>query len=153
MANTGAAPADFASPVGQVRLLMGDTDPANVDVDAGTGEYAWFSDAELTGFLALNNADPRRAAIAGLRLVAMTPALKLRKWTSADLQVDGAAITAEINALIDSLQEDILARARAEGYFHVAHEPRERPIWDRPGPIGHEGPPFLTAGIPYWDFP
>lgn len=153
MANTGAAPADFASPVGQVRLLMGDTDPANVDVDAGTGEYAWFSDAELTGFLALNNADPRRAAIAGLRLVAMTPALKLRKWTSADLQVDGPAITAELNELINALQADILAADRAAGFFQVVTEPKPIPIWERPGPIGHEGPPFLTGGIPYWDFP
>jgi hypothetical protein len=151
MANQGVAPADFTSPVGQTRLFMGDTDAVNPT--NGLGDYVWFGDAELAGFLALCNNDPRRAAVSALRIVAMTPAMKLRKWTSADLQVDGAAITAEINALIDSLQEDIKANDAASGYFEISREHHERPFWDLPGPIGQEGPPFLTAGIPFWDFP
>lgn len=126
---------------------MGDTDAANVA--EGQGEYVWFSDDELGAFLALNNADPRRAAVAALRIVAMTPALKLRKWTSADLQVDGAAITTALLDLIEGIEKGIDKTDAASGYFHIATEDCPVPIWDQPGPIGQAGPPYLVPGFPY----
>jgi hypothetical protein len=51
-ANQGVAPPDFTTAVGQVRLLIGDTDPV-VDEGALVGTYVFYSDAEIAGLLAL----------------------------------------------------------------------------------------------------
>jgi hypothetical protein len=147
MANQGVAPVDFTSPVGQTRALMGDTDPANVE--GSSGEYVWFGDDELGAFLAMNNGDPRRAAVAALRIVAITPALKLKKWTSADLQVDGAAITKALTDLIASIEAGIAATDEAYGFFGIVTPPAPTPWWELNAPNAQPGPPFLVPGFPY----
>lgn len=101
MANAGIAPPDFSTDVGRVRLLTSDTDASNIS--AGSGEYLWSSDAEITALIDLTGT-PERAAIRILRLVAMTPAMQLKKWSSADLSVDGAAITNALRALIKDIE-------------------------------------------------
>lgn len=148
MANSGVAPVDFESPVGTVRVLMGDTDAANVQ--DGRGEYVWFSDDELGVYLRLNGGDPRRAAVAALRVVAMTPALKLKKWQSADLAVDGPAITKELSALISSIEAGIASADAADSYFSIDTERSPlRPWWDDPliPYPAQPGPPFFVPGF------
>lgn len=112
MANEGAVPIDFTSPVGQVRLLIGDTDA--VPVDAATGRYVWFSDPELSAFLALYP-DPRRAAVSALRTIAPVAALRLKKWSEGALQVDGPAITTALIDLAETIEKGIKEADRAEG--------------------------------------
>jgi hypothetical protein len=107
MANAGITPPDFETPVGQVRLLTSDTDSVPSDpVVAGQGDYLWSSDAEIQALIDLTGS-PQRAAIRILRLVAMTPAMQYKKWSSADLSVDGAAITRALRELINDIEKSI----------------------------------------------
>lgn len=110
--NQGISPIDASSPVGQVRLLTGDTDATDVGVN-GRGEYMWMSDAEIEGYITLHGS-PQRAAVFILRLVAMTPAMQYKRWSSADLSVDGPAITSALRALIADIEKTIDAGAAAE---------------------------------------
>lgn len=112
-ANQGVAPPAFDTAVGQVRLLIGDTDPQNVS--GGFGTYAFYSDAELTALLTLHGSDARRCAVACLRAIAITPALKLKKWSSADLMVDGPAITNSLLAAARAIESGINADAVTTG--------------------------------------
>lgn len=104
MANAGIAPPDFATDVGKVRLLTSDTDPSNVA--NGEGEYIWSSDDEITALLELTGS-PQRAALRILRLVAMTPSMQYKKWSSADLSVDGPAITRALRELINDIEKSL----------------------------------------------
>lgn len=107
MANAGVAPTDLTSNVGLVRLFVGDTDPTSVS--GGMGEYLWYSDAEVTAFLGQYGDDPRRVAIRILRNVAISQSLILKKWTSADLSVDGPAITEQLLKAAKDLEDEAAA--------------------------------------------
>lgn len=104
MANLGVAPVDPTNPVGQVRLLLGDTDATNVV--NGRGEYLWYSDAEIAGLLTLYNGSPFRTTVRILRNIAGSQTLLLKKWKSADLEIDGAAITMSLLSLADAIEAD-----------------------------------------------
>jgi len=104
MANTGIAPLDPTTPVGQVRLLLGDTDPQNITF--GQGTYLWYSDDELAALVALYNTSVFRTAVRILRNIAASESLKLKKWSSAQLAVDGAAITMGLTELANSIEAD-----------------------------------------------
>ena len=104
MPNLGASPVDFGLPVGQVRALLGDTDAINVS--GGEGEYMWFSDDEITAFLALYDTNPKRAAARALITVAGSQALLLKKWSADDLHVDGAAIAESLRKLAKDLVDE-----------------------------------------------
>lgn len=116
--NQGAAPVDFETAVGQVRLLIGDTDPVPGTEDAldGVGTYVFFSDREITAYIALTGG-PRAAAAQILRAIAASTALKLKKWTSADLAVDGPAIASALlraAAALDTAESNVAAAADQE---------------------------------------
>lgn len=105
--NQGVAPPVFTTPVGQVRLLTSDTDPTPLEPDEpGTGSYTWSSDAEIEALIELTGS-PQRAALRILRLVAMTPAMQYKKWSSADLSVDGPAITRALRELINDIEKSL----------------------------------------------
>lgn len=110
MANQGVAPPDFTTAVGQVRLLIGDTDPV-VDDGAVLGSYVFYSDAEIAALLGIYGPDPRRTAAAMLRTIAMTPALLLKKFQSADVAVDGPAVADSLLAIAAALEESIASGA------------------------------------------
>lgn len=96
MANLGRYPVDLASPIGMVRLELGDTDPTGISTDEsgeGQGHFIWYSDAELTAMLVMYSNDPRRLAIRLLRQIAVSQSLLLKKFSSQQLSVDGPAIT------------------------------------------------------------
>lgn len=103
--NQGKYPIDAESLVGQVRVLISDDEAQNVS--AGLGEYLWYSDAGIQGLLRMWDENPKRVAIYILRLVAMTPAMQYKKWSSADLTVDGPAITRALNGVIDSIEKSL----------------------------------------------
>lgn len=104
MANRGVYPPVFTTSVGRVRLLTSDTDATNIA--DGQGDYIWSSDEEITALIELTGS-PERAALRILRLVAMTPAMKLKKWSSADLSVDGAAISRALRDLINDIEKSL----------------------------------------------
>lgn len=115
--NEGAVPVDFASPVGRVRLLIGDTDadPLTLDATSGTGTYVFFSDAEIEAFLTTRGGNTNRAAATILRAIAASQALKLKKWSSADLLVDGSAIANSLLAAARAFEQEADASDVAAG--------------------------------------
>lgn len=70
--NRGVAPPDTDTPVGAVRVGVGDTDWSELDPpELGYGNYALFSDAELELFLTLSDGNvPRAIAMAYIKLAA-----------------------------------------------------------------------------------
>lgn len=105
-ANQGTAPLDPDSFAGQVRLLVGDTDPTVANpVETGKGTYLWYSDEEINGLSALFGNNPRRVAAQVLRSISFSQIMLLKKFTSADLAVDGASIADSIRALARDLDE------------------------------------------------
>lgn len=116
--NSGASPVDLTTQVGLVRVLVGDTDPKDFDPPIeGQGEYSWFSDDEITAMLPVFSDDPRRVAIQVLSLVSISQALKLKKWSSDDLSVDGPAIASAIEKTIARLSAEVTADT--ENYFDI----------------------------------
>ena len=106
MSNEGVTPVDYTSLVGQVRALIGDTESIALDPPvAGQGEYMWYSDGALTGLLSVYGDNPLKAAAQGLRIVASSQALLLKKWNADDLGVDGAAIAEALRKLAADLDK------------------------------------------------
>ena len=106
--NVGVNPPDFNTVAGQVRLLVGDTTPADLETPTpGQGQYAWYSDTELEALGDQFAGNPKRVAIWVLSQVSISQALLLKKWTSEDLQVDGPAITRGIEATLKRLAAEI----------------------------------------------
>ena len=85
MANEGIAPPDFSTDTGKFRLLIGDLNATNIN--AGTGEYAFFSDLEIAGYLTLNPSIYRAAGMA-LNALATQAADQAQSIKDYDLQVD-----------------------------------------------------------------
>lgn len=104
--NQGAVPVDYSTPTGQVRALLGDTDAIDlVPPEAGQGSYAWYSDAAIGGLLTVYGGSARRASAQALRTVASSQALILKKFSTDDLSVDGAAIAEALRKLAKDLDE------------------------------------------------
>lgn len=117
MANAGKYPVDLETPVGLVRTFIGDTDPSNIQgvEPEQTGTYLWYSDEELTALLGQYRQNPRRTAAFIMGQLAFSQSMKLKKWTSADLQVDGPAITEAILKAADRLTKDADREDEASG--------------------------------------
>lgn len=97
---------DPATTVGQVRLLISDTD---LDGDAGPV----FQDEEIDAFLALEGDDVRRAAAAALDAIAVNEVLVLKRIETLDLKTDGPSVAkalreqaAALRAQADELGDD-----------------------------------------------
>jgi hypothetical protein len=103
--NSGAYPPNYDTDVGRVRLLISDTTATNIlgSEPDQTGDYLWHGDTEIEALVSMTGS-AERAAIRILRLVAMTPAMQLKKWSSADLSVDGPAITRALRELINDIE-------------------------------------------------
>ena len=105
---------DPAKPVGQVRLLIDDTD-ARV-----------FVDAELNTFLDLNGGSVLKAAAQALLMVAGSEVRLAKKITSQDLQTDGPAVAAELRAQAKQLRaqaDQDEADTTGAGVFEVVEYP------------------------------
>jgi len=105
---------DPQTPVGQVRLLIDDTN-ANV-----------FSDLELATFLNLNSGSVLKAAAQALLMIAGSEARLSKKITSQDLQTDGPAVAAELRAQAKQLRaqaDQDEADTTGAGVFEVVEYP------------------------------
>ena len=114
MANTGVAPVALDTNVGKVRVLLGDTDATNVN--AGEGEYLFFSDAELTAILGMYADSPQLAAARCLDTIAGSQALLLKSWSSDDLTVNGDRIAKELRELAKQLRAEATSAEASEAF-------------------------------------
>lgn len=120
--NEGIAPPEYTTAIGQVRALLGDTDAINIL--SGFGEYAWFSDAEISALLGLYSDNPKRAAARMLLTIAGSQALLIKKWSADDLHVDGAAIAEALRKQAKDLQDEADAGDNVIDIFEISYPGR-----------------------------
>lgn len=104
MANLGVFPFIATTPVGQVRVLLGDTDPVQVGV-GDTGTYVLYSDAELEAMVAIFGGSVKRAGAQAIRSAAVAKAMTLGKWRTDDLSVDYAAVAEAMRKAAQDLDD------------------------------------------------
>jgi hypothetical protein len=91
-------PPDYATVVGQIRLLIPDVDQiANLANPATAPEYI-FSDAQIQAFATLYSNNVKRAAAQAKLVLATSEALINKVIKTDDLQTDGAKLGAELRA-------------------------------------------------------
>lgn len=120
--NVGVYPFNPASPVGNVRVLIGDTDPQQINPPLGiSGEYVFYSDAEIEAFISMYGDDPRLAAARILISIAGSQALLLKKWSTDDLSVDGAAIAEALRKLAKDLRDEVASGTAMTDIFEISY--------------------------------
>jgi hypothetical protein len=88
---------DYTTDVGKVRLLIPDTDEANLLLD----------DGQVTAFLALEGGSVKLAAAQALDTIASSEALVSKVITTQDLSTDGAKVAAELRARAAALRQQV----------------------------------------------
>jgi len=132
-ANLGAYPVDVKTPVGLVRLLIGDTDTAVIvkaNDGSDRGQFAWYSDDEIAALVEVNGG-PKPTAVYILRLIAVNQAMLLKKFTSSDLAVDGPGISDTLLKAADAIEKahNGAEAATAASFFTIT------PTGHRPEPV------------------
>lgn len=106
----GIFPPVPTSPVGKVRVLVGDTEPRiDPETPATPAEYI-FSDVFIESYLEINSGNVRFAAADALDTMATNEAMILKKIRTESLQTDGPAVANSIRLHSDRLR----ARAKQE---------------------------------------
>lgn len=106
---------DYGTPAGQVRLLIADVD-----------DYApTLTDDQVTGFLALNGGNVRRAAADALDAIASSETLVSKVIHTQDLATDGPKVATDLRAHATRLRAlaDEEDAAGDGGWFDVVDFP------------------------------
>lgn len=99
-------PPDYSTTVGQIRLLIPDTEQLeNLADSTATAEYI-FSDAQIQAFATLYSNNVKRAAAQAKLVLATSEALISKVIKTNDLQTDGAKLGAELRAQAQQLQAE-----------------------------------------------
>lgn len=102
---------DYSSEVGKVRLLIADTDEANLLLD----------DAQITAFLAMNASVLKLAAADALDAIASSEALVSKKIRTQDLSTDGPATAAALRTHADKLRAQADSETDDGGVFDIIY--------------------------------
>lgn len=121
VASVGIFPVDASSVVGKVRILMADNEGEALPEQPGLGTYVFFGDEEILAMLSVQAGSPHATAAALMRNIAFSKSLKLLKFSSADLMVDGPSITNALLKAADAIERSGAAAAEAgtEGFRMV----------------------------------
>jgi hypothetical protein len=123
---------DYTSAVGQVRILI-----ADVSDDA---DEQLLDDEQITALLTINSDHVRRAAADALDAIATSEVLVSKKIRTQDLQTDGPAVAASLQARAKQLR-DQAEREDADFVFDVVYD---EPDTDWCDPLGG---PFNVWGL------
>ena len=97
-------PPDYATAVGQVRLLIPDTEQFG-DLSNPVAPVSYiFSDSQIQAFLVIAKDNIKRAAAEAKMVLATSEALIQKVIKAADLSTDGAKLGAEIRAQANDLR-------------------------------------------------
>jgi hypothetical protein len=123
-------PPDYATAVGQVRLLIPDTEQLENPADP-TAEAAYiFDDHQIQAFVSLYSNNVKRAAAQAKLVLATSEALINKVIRTADYNTDGAKLGAELREqakqLRDEADKDDLTEAYEEGLIIVPYNKK----WD-----------------------
>ena len=123
-------PPDYATALGQVRLLIPDTEQLENPADP-TAEAAYiFDDHQIQAFVSLYSNNVKRAAAQAKLVLATSEALINKVIRTADYNTDGAKLGAELREqakqLRDEADKDDLTEAYEEGLIIVPYNKK----WD-----------------------
>lgn len=96
---------DYATPTGQVRLLISDVDEAKPILD----------DTQINGYLTLNGANVRRAAADALDAIADSETLVSKVIRTQDLNTDGSKVADSLRKHADRLRQQADSDDDTEG--------------------------------------
>jgi hypothetical protein len=100
------SPPDYATVVGQIRLLIPDVEQlANLADPTASAEYI-FSDAQIQAFATLYSNNVKRAAAQAKLVLATSEALINKVIRTSDYTTDGAKLGAELRAQAKQLQDE-----------------------------------------------
>lgn len=124
---TDIIPIDYTTPLGQVRLLVPDTDVTDF----------LFSDVQITTLLSLFDANVKMAAAQAKDIIAADTVMLLKVIKTDDLQVDGQKVAAELREQAKSLRE--LVDIEDSNLMTFVYPPADR-LWNEyPGNPGYSG--------------
>ena len=91
-------PPDYTTVVGQIRLLIPDTDQLGDPADSSVAAEYIFDDHQIQAFATLYSNNVKRAAAQAKLVLATSEALINKVIRTDDLQTDGAKLGAELRA-------------------------------------------------------
>jgi hypothetical protein len=109
-------PPNYATTLGQVRLLIPDTEQLDNPADpSATAQYI-FSDPQIQAFLSMSNNSIKRAAAEAKMVLAASEALISKVIRTDDLQTDGAKLGAELRAQARELRAQAVEEETYDSY-------------------------------------
>ena len=109
-------PPDYASVVGQIRLLIPDVEQLEDLANPSASASYIFSDAQIQAFATLYTNNVKRAAAQAKLVLATSEALIGKVIRTADYTTDGAKLGAELRAQAKALQEEADKDELADSY-------------------------------------
>jgi hypothetical protein len=116
-------PPDYSTAIGQVRLLVPDTEVLEDLTDPLKPLEYVFNDAQIQAFLALYGSNVKRAAAAAKLVLATSEALISKVIKTDDLSTDGAKLGAELRAQAEVLKAEADEEDSSDA-FTVVEYPR-----------------------------
>lgn len=99
-------PPDYATAVGQVRLLIPDVEQLDNLADLTQDKAYLFSDSQIQAFLTLYSNNIKRAAAQAKLVLATSETLINKVIKTSDYTTDGAKLGAELRAQAKQLQDE-----------------------------------------------
>ncbi len=109
-------PPDYATALGQVRLLIPDTEELQDPADTEPHAHYIFSDAQVQAFLSMSNNSIKRAAAEAKMVLAASETLIGKVIRTDDLQTDGAKLGAELRAQARELRAQAVEEETYDSY-------------------------------------
>lgn len=109
-------PPDYATVVGQIRLLIPDTEELENQADPSADPAYIFSDAQIQAFASMYNNNVKRAAAQAKLVLATSEALINKVISTYDYKTDGARLGAELREQAKALREEADNDDKYESY-------------------------------------
>jgi hypothetical protein len=109
-------PPNYSTAIGQVRLLIPDTEQLDNLNNASTAVEYLFSDAQIQALLSLYSDNVKRAAAQAKLILSTSEALINKVIRTTDYTTDGAKLGAELRAQAKALQDEAANDDLADSY-------------------------------------
>ena len=109
-------PPNYATAIGQVRLLIPDTEQLEDPKDPEASAAYIFNDLQIQAFLSMYSDNVKRSAAQALRVLASSEALINKVISTYDFKTDGAKLGAELRAQSKMLFEEADNDDVVDGY-------------------------------------
>lgn len=109
-------PPDYSTAVGQVRLLIPDTEELDNLAEPSASSSYIFGDAQIQAFLSLYGSNVKKAAAQAKLVLATSEALINKVIRTTDYTTDGAKLGAELRAQAKMLQDEAAMDDLADSY-------------------------------------